>query len=323
MLLGLGLGVLVLAMVIGVPIVNGFVHAIRRLTDAAEVMSGGDLSHAVDVGTRGDELATLARAFEQMRVELDRSRAALVQRLDEREELIRLKEVFLAGISHELRTPLNAIIGYTDMLSDEVVGADAREYLTTVRAQSEHLLRLLSDLLTLSGLNTGTLGLEISPVRVPTILARLKPLADELRAAKDVVVHFDCPSVLPTMETDPLRLEQVLANLLSNALKFTERGQVVLRVLDRSAEGRIAFEVTDTGIGIASHELTHIFDEFRQVDGSLTRVYGGVGLGLSLVKKLVALLHGTVTVESQPRVGSTFSVELPLRLHDAGTAAAA
>jgi signal transduction histidine kinase len=277
-------------------------------------VSGGGLSHLFDVGLRGDELATLGRTFDQMRLELARSRAALEQRLEEREELFRLKEEFLAGISHELRTPLNAIIGYTDMLAEERLTAEGRECLTTVRTQSEHLFRMVSDLLTLSGLNTGTLPVELSPVRVPSVVARLKPLADELCRGKDIKVEWICPDTLPTIETDPLRLEQILANLIANAIKFTPRGQVTLDVSEDADEERVVFAVSDTGIGIPAHDVPHIFDEFRQVDGSLTRVYGGVGLGLTLVKKLVALLVGSVSVRSQVGVGSTFTVALPLRV---------
>jgi len=141
----------------------------------------------------------------------------------------------------------------------------------------------------------------------------LRPLADELSKGKDVEVRWECPASLPMIETDALRLEQILANLLTNALKFTAQGHVVVRVDDEHTRGRIVFEVSDTGIGIPAHELPHIFDEFRQIDGSLTRRYGGVGLGLTLVKKLAALLSGTVTVRSQPGAGSTFRVDLPLR----------
>ena len=323
MLLALGLGLLALAVALGAPIVNGFVRAIRTLTEAADVMSRGDLSHPVDVGPRRDELATLARAFDQMRVELARSRTALERRLSEREELIRLKEEFLASISHELRTPLNAIIGYTDMLADQRLSADGREWLSIVRAQAEHLFEMLADLLTLSGLNTGTLAVEVSPVRVSSILAKLHPLADDLCAGKDLDVVWECPAALPTIETDPLRLEQILANLLSNALKFTPHGWVVLRVLDQTDHERIVFEVSDSGIGISPDELPNIFDEFRQVDGTLTRRYGGVGMGLTLVKKLTALLAGTVAVRSQVGIGSTFTVTLPLRFHAVGTASVA
>ena len=322
-LLALGLGLLLLTLAVGAPLVNGVVRAILRLTDAAEVMASGDLSQPVDVGRRRDELATLAYAFDQMRQELQRSRIALEQRLEEREELIRLKEEFLAGISHELRTPLNAIIGYTDMLGDEPVSAEGREYLATLRGQAEHLYRMLADLLTLSSLNTGALPVEVSPVRVPAVIARLQPVADQLRAGSSVEVTWDCPTNLPTIETDPLRLEQILTHLLANALKFTPHGRVSVRAIEQPAREAIAFEVSDTGIGIPPHQLPHVFDEFRQVDGSLTRRYGGVGLGLTLVRKLAQLLHGSVTVRSEPGVGSTFTVELPLRYSGSTPAASA
>jgi signal transduction histidine kinase len=318
-----GVALLVLAVAAGAPLVNGIVRALDTLTDAAKTMAGGDLSHPVDVGPRQDEIATLARSFEQMRVELARARAALEKRLGEREELIRLKESFLASISHELRTPLHAIIGYTDMLSDEPLTADGRQCLSTVRAQSEHLLSLLSEILTLSGLNTGTLPVEVSPVRVPIIIAHLTQRAKQLRRSQNVEIEWICPAGLPTVETDPLRLEELLAHLLTNAVKFTPQGRVVVRVREEPAAARLVFEVSDTGIGIASHELPHIFDEFRQVDGSLTRAYSGVGLGLTLVKKLATLLHGDVSVRSELGAGSTFAVSLPLRFADSATASAA
>jgi len=192
-----------------------------------------------------------------------------------------------------------------------------------VRSQSEHLFRMLSDLLTLAGLNTGTLGVDVSPVRLSTILSRLQPLADQLRTGKDIEVVWDCPAALPSIETDPLLLEQILGNLLSNAFKFTAHGRVSVRVLAQTDEGRVAIEVTDTGIDIPVHELPHIFDESRQVDGSLTRRYGGVGLGLTLSRKLTALLCGSLTVRSEAGAGSTFTVVLPVQFHATAAASVA
>lgn len=228
--------------------------------------------------------------------------------------MIRLKEEFLANISHELRTPLNVIIGYTDMLLDEEMSTEVYTILTRVRLQSEHLFHLLSDLMTLSGANTGKFSLQISPVRVPDLLARLSPLVDRLRQGKEVEAVWDCPVLLPAVETDALRLEQVLTNLITNAFKFTHRGKITIRARYDTAREKIVFEVTDTSIGIPGHELPHIFDEFRQVDGSMSRSYGGMGLGLALVRKLAALLQGEVTVASQVGQGSIFTVTLPLRL---------
>ena len=125
---------------------------------------------------------------------------------------------------------------------------------------------------------------------------------------------WDCSGLLPTVETDALRLAQLLTNLITNAFKFTRQGKITIRARHDMAREKIVFEVTDTGIGIPGHELPHIFDEFRQVDGSMSRLYGGMGLGLALVRKLATLLQGVVTVTSQVGQGSIFTVTLPLRL---------
>ncbi|MBI3801500.1 MAG: HAMP domain-containing histidine kinase, partial [Deltaproteobacteria bacterium] len=302
------------ALATGAPFINGFVRPIEKLTTYAEMMARGDLSQPVMVGERRDEIATLARAFERMRSELARSRLALEQRLEEREELIRLKEEFLANISHELRTPLHVIIGYTDMLLAAEMNTNSGTALNRIRTQSEHLFRLLSDLMTLSGMNTGKLTLQISPITVPDLLARLAPLVERLRQGKEIEAVWECPTLLPSVETDALRLEQVLTNLITNAFKFTHQGTITIRAYHDTERERMVFEVADTGIGIPEPELPHIFDEFRQVDGSMSRAYGGLGLGLALVRKLATLLQGEVTVVSQVGQGSIFTLTLPLRL---------
>jgi signal transduction histidine kinase len=313
LLLTIGFGLVALAVAVGAPLIARFARSIGTLTTAAETIGRGDLSRPVDVGRQRDELATLARSFEQMRIELGRSRAALEGRLEEREELIQVKEIFLANISHELRTPLNAIIGYADMLAEQSLEPEGRDFLASIRTHSLHLFELLSDLLTLSGVNLGKLPVEICPVHIPTFITRLEPLIDSLRTGKPIEVKWDCPPSLPSVETDPLRLEQILTNLLTNALKFTAHGQVAIRVRHEQQTDRVVFEVSDTGIGIPEHEVAHIFDEFRQVGGSPTRAHGGVGLGLALVKKLTELLHGDVTVRTCVGKGSTFAVILPRR----------
>ncbi|MBI3781994.1 MAG: sensor histidine kinase [Deltaproteobacteria bacterium] len=321
-LLVFGIGLLLVTLAVGAPAVNRFVTDVRSLTDAAETMAGGDLSHPVPIPSQRDEISTLAQTFEQMRVELGRSRAALEHRLEEREELIRLQEEFLAGISHEMRTPLHAIIGYSDMLADEVqLGSEASQFLSAVRRQSQHLYQMLSDLLTLSGLKRGTLPIDVSPVHVPALLNHLEPLGRRLCEGKGVTVEWDCPTVLPTMETDPLRLEEILTNLLTNAVKFTNSGTVRVGIAHCESPAQMVFTVTDTGIGIPAEALPHIFDDFRRVDGSMTRVHDGVGLGLTLVKRMTNLLHGEIEVASQVGVGSIFTLRLPTRISANKTAA--
>jgi signal transduction histidine kinase len=264
---------------------------------------------------REDELAVLADAFERMRVELGRSRAILEQRLEEQAEFIRMKEEFLANVSHELRTPLHVIMGYTEILAEQEADDLKRTMLGHVQGKSDQLFRLLSDLMTVAGINSGRIGLQLSFVRVPYLLESLTSLAERLRKEKDIAVIWDAPESLPEIETDALRLEQILANLVTNAFKFTEHGQILVRVRHLSAQDAVVFDVTDTGIGIPSDKLPFIFNEFHQVDGSANRSHGGMGLGLAIVKKLVHLLRGTVSVSSEPGKGSTFTVTIPVRYH--------
>jgi len=148
-------------------------------------------------------------------------------------------------------------------------------------------------------------------VRLCDVVARVRPLMEHLAEERAITAVCDVPSGDATLCTDPVRLEQVLTNLLTNAFKFTAAGSVTLRVRDAAAAGLVRFEVADTGTGIPEAEVAHVFDEFRQVDGSMSRAHGGMGLGLALVRRLVELLGGEVSVTSTPGVGSTFAVTLP------------
>ena len=308
-----GLGVVLLAGNVGARFVDSLVGGIRVLTADAKRMASGDLSQPVVLEKREDELAILADAFERMRVELGRSRSMLEQRIEEQAEFIRMKEEFLANVSHELRTPLHVIMGYTEILAEQESDDLKRTMLGHIKVKSDQLFRLLSDLMTFAGINSGENALQMSVVRVPDLLETLAALAERLRQEKDISVIWDAPVSLPGIETDALRLEQILTNLLTNAFKFTTYGQIVVRVRYASAQEVMVFEIADTGIGIPSDKLSFIFNEFNQVDGSANRRHGGMGLGLAIVKQLVQLLHGTVTVSSQPGKGSTFTVTIPVR----------
>ena len=317
----IGFGVVLLAGNLGARLVDNFVGGIRDLTAHAKRMASGDLSQPVALEKREDELTILADAFERMRVELGRSRSMLEQRIEEQAKFIRMKEEFLANVSHELRTPLHIIMGYTELLAEQEPDDLKCTMLGHVRAKSEQLFHLLSDLMTFAGINSGKTTLQIATVRVPYLFETLDTLAERLRQEKEISMIWDVPATLPEIETDELRLEQILSNLLTNAFKFTTHGQIVVRVRHVSTQEVIVFEIADTGIGIPSDKLPFIFDEFHQVDGSANRRYGGVGLGLAIVKKLVHLLHGTVTVSSQPEKGSTFTVTIPVRFPQASSPA--
>jgi signal transduction histidine kinase len=313
LLLGAGVVLVLATMVTGGPFVAWLIRSLKSLTEHAETMARGDLSRPVTVPKRDDEIATLARTFERMRAELERSQVALTQRVHERDELIRLKEEFLANMSHELRTPLNVIMGYTDMVLDESLPPASEELLQRIRSQSEHLFQLLQDVMTLSGLNTGRITPEIHEVSVAEIFARLAPLVQGLQRGRELRVEWEAASDIPALHTDPLRLEKVLANLITNAFKFTALGVITIRARHDAERRRLEFQVSDTGIGIPAEAIPHIFDEFRQVDGSMSRGYGGMGLGLALASKLAALLEGELHVDSRVHEGSTFALSVPYR----------
>jgi len=237
-----------------------------------------------------------------------------LQRLyDEARAASRVKSEFLATVSHELRTPLVAVLGYTELLLDGEFGPLQPEQdnaLQRVYYRGQELLEVINATLDVSRLEAGPVALEL---RTIDTTAFLKELQDELQniSAKDRVhLEWDIPSTLPALSTDPGKLKIVLRNLIRNALKFTERGHV--RVQAQPCSGGIELRVSDTGIGIAADMLPVIFEPFRQVDGADTRRYGGVGLGLYLVRRLVDLLGGQISVESRVGEGSTFRVQLPL-----------
>jgi len=311
LLLGLGLGLIAASVLVSVPSIRDFTRNITALTRHAEVMAAGDLTRPLELPQRGDELGVLAGTLERTRSELQRSRDALEERVTERDELLRLKEEFLANTSHELRTPLNVIFGYAEMLEDGEQDAERRTVIDGIRSQAARLLDLIGDLMTLSGVSAGRINVKRARVDIGQLVGRLAPLADRLAQSKEIELVWDLPPDLPPIHTDDRRLEQVLWNLLANAIKFTSRGKVALHVRHSPDARSFTFVVSDTGIGIPATELPHIFDEFRQVDGSMSRQHGGMGLGLAVARKLVMLLGGEIRVRSLEGFGSAFTVTLP------------
>jgi signal transduction histidine kinase len=235
---------------------------------------------------------------------------------DRAESASRSKSEFLANVSHEIRTPLNGVLGMTEILLDGEKAADRREGLELIRTSATSLLHVLNDILDLSKLDAGRIEIEVEPFAVREVVERaIAPFALTLRAKGvdlDVAV---APCVPEWVAGDPGRLRQVLANLLSNAAKFTERGRVELAVgacAVPAGRTRLRFRVADTGIGIPAHRLGAIFEPFVQADGSTTRRFGGTGLGLTIASRLVAKMGGALEVESREGVGSSFSFEVEL-----------
>ncbi|HEY8757139.1 MAG TPA: ATP-binding protein, partial [Candidatus Limnocylindria bacterium] len=236
----------------------------------------------------------------------------------------RLKSEFLANVSHELRTPMNAIIGYSKLMLDGLDGelnAQQEADLQRVTTAADNLLGLINGLLDLSKIEAGRMEINVEDVDVLPIVEDVVALVRPQSDSKDLIVKADIPIDLPTILADRARFRQVLVNLMSNAVKFTDKGAVTVSAT--SGEGWVTVSVADTGIGISSEAQAYIFDEFRQADASTTRRYGGTGLGLAISKRLVALHGGRIWVESGPQGGATFSFTMPVHVRAAVAAAGA
>ncbi|MEO6954771.1 MAG: HAMP domain-containing sensor histidine kinase, partial [Polyangia bacterium] len=256
-----------------------------------------------------------AKTFDALRHlthELTGRNQELTQQRDQLSEMNRLKSEFLANVSHELRTPLNAISGYTELMAEEVYGpvtTEQREALSGVEESARNLLTLINQILDLSKVESGKTEVYLTEVAIHDVAQSVASEAQAFAKDRPYRVTVECATRI-VLVTDRVKVQQIISNLVSNAVKFTDKGSV--HVTCRPvAGGGCTIEVRDTGIGIKREHLDLIFEEFRQVDGSSTRVYQGTGLGLSIARSFARILGGEVVVSSVVGHGSTFTLRLP------------
>jgi signal transduction histidine kinase/CheY-like chemotaxis protein len=276
--------------------------------------------------TSADELGLLAQSFNSMLNEIARRDARLEQEIAERqrvnvelrsakeraEEAARLKSEFLANMSHEIRTPMNGVAGMISLVLDRAQNPEDREQLLVAQNAAQALVTILNDILDLSKIEAGKLTLEATACDLPSMARDCLRIFEFAVREKQLDLRLDLAPGCPVWVcADPVRLRQVLLNLVGNAVKFTAAGSVTVTLTPRDAE-LIRFEVRDTGIGIAANKLHSIFDAFTQADGSHTRQFGGTGLGLTITRRLVDLMGGRLWAESVAGQGSSFFVDLAL-----------
>jgi signal transduction histidine kinase len=229
------------------------------------------------------------------------------------EEASQHKSQFLANMSHELRTPLNAILGYTELMADGAYGEPSEKMtgvLKRLESNGKHLLGLINDVLDLSKIEAGQLVLELSDYSVQDIAQTVRSTLEPLAADKKLAFKVEMPSELPPGHGDGRRLTQILINLVGNAIKFTDAGEVAIKA--ETNNGSFHVSVRDTGPGISAADQAKLFQEFQQADNAITKKKGGTGLGLAISKRIIEMHGGKIWVESQLGQGSTFAFKLPV-----------
>ncbi len=302
---------------------------ILNLTETARKIAGDKNFSARAVKVSNDELGTLIDCFNGMLEQIQQRDAQLTMHRDHLEELVahrtvelsaakdkaeesnRAKSNFLANMSHEIRTPMTAILGFADlMLSPSQTMSDQINSLQVVRRNARHLMDLINDILDISKIEADKMTLEKIPCDMAQIAVEVASMLRPRALAKQLSLQVQFVGLIPTQIcTDPLRLKQVLMNLTGNAIKFTEKGEVCIKVsvTKEPSGGRATFDISDTGIGMTPEQTKKLFQPFVQADESMTRKYGGSGLGLVISKRLAAFMGGDVSVASEPGKGSTFT----------------
>lgn len=331
------ISVIILGLLFSVLFSQIFMRPIKLLLEGTQRVSQGDFNYQVPVATE-DEIGILSHSFNTMTDKIKRSQNSLNEyshrlegkvrertrqleektvRLEEALEKAResdkLKSEFLANMSHELRTPLNAIIGFSDLLLQGVDGTLTDTQATDlglINKSGRHLLTLINGILDIAKIEAGKMEIVYTDIDIHELVKDATTVFGAQLYEKSLELEMTIDPTIQTIRADALKLKQVLLNLLSNAIKFTDTGSVGISV--KKLDDLIEIVVKDTGVGIAKANIPHIFERFRQVDGSMTRERGGTGLGLSLVYEFVTLHRGTISVTSESGKGTVFTIHLPL-----------
>jgi signal transduction histidine kinase len=291
--------------------------------------SGGELRRLSDQEVRllNSMCEHVAVAIEKASLfdEVNKRSEELARKNQELEQALRVKSEFVAGMSHELRTPLNVIMGYAKMTEEGILGQlnlEQKDAQRKITRHAEVLLKMVNDILSLSRAEAQELSLNVGKVYVEELIGQLKGQVESLNRNKKLEFGWEYESDIPPLVTDALKLEEIVQNLVGNAMKFTPAGAVRIAVRNLQQQSRVEFSVADTGIGIEEAELGKIFNAFEQGKDAHTGNLEGVGLGLSIVKKYLELMQGEIRVTSRVGHGSTFTFTIPYNLNEATKAAA-
>ena len=290
-------------------------NPLNKLVNATKELAQGSFDRAIHLNS-GDELATLAMAFNTMRVQLRNTIDTLKDTLDQAEVANKSKSQFLANMSHELRTPLNAIIGYSEMLQEDAEDLEALDFipdLQKTQQAAKHLLSLINDILDLSKIEAGRMELYIESFEISLLIKEVVDTIHPLIEKNGNLLKIDCPQDIGSIDADLTKVRQSLLNLLSNASKFTKQGIIILKIHPylKYSLPWISFQVSDSGIGMTPKQIEKLFQAFTQADASTTRKYGGTGLGLTITKEFCQMMGGDISVKSELGKGSTFAINLP------------